>query len=282
MAEYVTIGGRKYCPCSVAMLDMAQAGFRAAGIIPARASIYDYVTQAGYRAGATAASRGSHDRGGTVDVVFSLVNTDAKQRLWDAAGAVACRRRSWEFTSTDTPDHGHLLVVGCPHLAKLAAEQLAEIRAGGDGMAGTRPWVGPRPSFVSWQTRHDAFTQQEDIMPLTQTDIDAIASRVWSATFGAETAGQRLARAADSAASAADRTRPITRGGDEVPMRQEIADAKTLLLAQAGALAGLRETVAQLAAGDGVDMDAITAAAEAGVLAGLAGARVTIDLGPLA
>ena len=179
VTEYVVINGRKFCRCSVAVLEMAEAGFKAAGILPASASIHSRVTKGGYRAGATAASKGSHDRGGVHDVSYSLVDTDAKQRIWDQAGAVGCRRRSWEFTSTNTPDHGHVIAVGCPHLAEFAADQLAEIRRGGDGMAGTRAWTGPTPSFTTWQTRYAAFkAQQEDDMPLTQTDATLVARTV--------------------------------------------------------------------------------------------------------
>ena len=172
VTEYVVIRGRRYCACSVAVLEMAEAGFKAAGIIPKTASIHDYVTQGGYRAGATAASKGSHDRGGVHDTWFSLVNTDAKQRIWDEAGAVGCRRFSWEFTTTKTSDHGHIIAVGCSHLAEFAAGQLAEIRRGGDGMAGTRGWAGPTPSFTPWRTRYAAFKAQlEEDMPLTDADI---------------------------------------------------------------------------------------------------------------
>ena len=268
--EYVVINGRRYCACSVAVLEMAEAGFKAAGIIPKSASIHDYVSQGGYRAGATAASKGSHDRGGVHDTWFSLVNTDAKQRIWDQAGAVGCRRFSWEFTSTNTPDHGHIIAVGCPHLAEFAADQLAEIRRGGDGMAGTRGWAGPTPSFTPWRTRYAAFKQQqEEDMPLTNTDLDAIAARVWGATFGADTAGARLARAASQ-------TSAISRGGEQVSLRQEVADTKTMLLAQAGELAGLRVALSTLAGG-GLDLAAVEAAAKRGVEQGLAGAQVVID-----
>ena len=276
VTEYVVIRGRRFCACSAAVLEMAEAGFKAAGIIPRSASIHDYVTQGGYRAGATAASKGSHDRGGVHDVSYSLVDSDAKQRIWDQAGAVGCRRRSWEFTSTDTPDHGHIIAVGCPHLAKLAAEQLAEIRAGGDGMAGTRKWGGPTPSFTPWSTRYAAFKarQEEDDMP-TPSEI---AAAVWGATFGSadDTAGARLARVTIASEAAASNTRPITRGGAEVPLRQEVADAKTMLLTQAGELAGLREALAQITGG-GLDLAAVEAAAKRGVEAGLAGASVVID-----
>lgn len=283
VTEYVVINGRRFCACSVAVLEMAEAGFKKAGIIPRSASIHDYVSQGGYRAGATAASKGSHDKGGVHDTWFSLVNTDAKQRIWDQAGAVGCRRYSWEFTTTKTPDHGHIIAVGCPHLAEFAADQLAEIRRGGDGMAGTRAWTGPTPSFTPWRTRYAAFkAQQEEDMPLTDSDISRIANAVnpWRATFGSadDTAGSRLSRILLAAEAAASNTRPITRGGEEVPLRQEVADAKTMLLAQAGEIAGLREALTQIAGG-GVDLAAITAASKLGVEQGLAGAQVVIDLG---
>lgn len=283
VTEYVVINGRRYCACSVAVLEMAEAGFKKGGIIPRSASIHDYVSQGGYRAGATAASKGSHDRGGVHDVWFSLVNTDAKQRVWDQAGAVGCRRHSWEFTTTNTPDHGHIIAVGCPHLAEFAADQLAEIRRGGDGMAGTRAWTGPTPSFTPWRTRYAEFKKaQEEDMPLTDSDISRIANAVnpWRATFGSadDTAGSRLSRILLAAEAAASNTRPITRGGEERPLRQELADILTLTMAQAGELAGLREAIATMA-GPGLDLAAVEAAAKRGVEAGLAGAQVVIDLG---
>ena len=282
VTEYVTINGRKYCPCSVAVLEMAEAGFKDAGRIPKTASIHDYVTQGGYRAGATAASKGSHDEGGVHDVSYSLVDTDADQRIWDQAGAVGCRRRSWEFTTTKTPDHGHIIAVGCPHLAKLAAEQLAEIRAGGDGMAGTRKWAGPTPSFTPWRTRYAAFkAQQEEDMPLTDSDISRIAAAVnpWRATFGSadDTAGSRLSRILIAAEAAASNTRNISRGGVEnSSIRQELADTNTNTAALRGELAGLREALAQIGVG-GLDLAAVEAAAKRGVEQGLAGAQVVID-----
>lgn len=185
VTEYVTINGRKFCRCSVAVLEMAEAGFKAAGRIPKTASIHDYVTQGGYRAGATVASKGSHDEGGVHDVSYSLVDTNADQRIWDQAGAVGCRRRSWEFTSTKTPNHGHIIAVGCPHLAPLAASQLAEIRKGGDGMAGSRAWTGPTPSFTPWRTRYAAFKAQQeedDIMAMTPTERAALIADIAEAS----------------------------------------------------------------------------------------------------
>ena len=252
--EYVVIRGRRFCACSVAVLEMAEAGFKAAGIIPRSASIHDYVSQGGYRAGATAASKGSHDRGGVHDVSYSLVDSDADQRIWDQAGAVGCRRRSWEFTSTKTPDHGHIIAVGCPHLAEFAADQLAEIRRGGDGMAGTRKWAGPTPSFTPWRTRYAAFKaqQEEDDMPLTDSDVAKVAA----ATVSEMT------------------SRKLGSSGPTVGVALQDGYWSTIRLQ--GEVAGLREAVSQLAGG-AVDLAAIMAASKRGTAEALAGAEVNLS-----
>ena len=252
--EYVVIRGRRFCACSVAVLEMAEAGFKAAGSIPRSASIHDYVSQGGYRAGATAASKGSHDRGGVHDVSYSLVDSDADQRIWDQAGAVGCRRRSWEFTSTKTPDHGHIIAVGCPHLAEFAADQLAEIRRGGDGMAGTRKWAGPTPSFTPWRTRYAAFKaqQEEDDMPLTDSDVAKVAA----ATVSEMT------------------SRKLGSSGPTVGVALQDGYWSTIRLQ--GEVAGLREAVSQLAGG-AVDLAAIMAASKRGTAEALAGAEVNLS-----
>ena len=252
--EYVVIRGRRFCACSVAVLEMAEAGFKAAGIIPRSASIHDYVSQGGYRAGATAASKGSHDRGGVHDVSYSLVDSDADQRIWDQAGVVGCRRRSWEFTSTKTPDHGHIIAVGCPHLAEFAADQLAEIRRGGDGMAGTRKWAGPTPSFTPWRTRYAAFKaqQEEDDMPLTDSDVAKVAA----ATVSEMT------------------SRKLGSSGPTVGVALQDGYWSTIRLQ--GEVAGLREAVSQLAGG-AVDLAAIMAASKRGTAEALAGAEVNLS-----
>lgn len=120
-------------------------------------------------------------------------------------------------------------------------------------------------------------------MALSTDDKTWIANQIaqvnsWKATFGSpdDTAGSRLSRILLAAEAAAANTRPISRGGEERPARQELADILTLTMAQAGELAGLREALTQIAGG-GLDMAAVEAAAKRGVEAGLAGAQVVID-----
>lgn len=279
-AGYIVSHGRRYCACSVAVLEMAEAGFKKAGIIPRSASIHDYVTQGGYRAGATAASKGSHDRGGVHDVSYSLVDTDADQRIWDQAGAVGCRRRSWEFTSTNTPDHGHIIAVGCPHLAEFAADQLAEIRRGGDGMSGSRKWTGPTPSFTPWSTRYAAFkAQQEEDMPLTDADILKLLTTKINAS--GTTVGVALEAAARAASlpTATDTTDALLgkwlgASGPTVAVALQTTHSTVAVLN--GQLEALKAALSTIAGG-GLDLAAVEAAAKRGVEAGLAGVQVVID-----
>ncbi len=290
---YIVSHGRRYCACSVAVLEMAEAGFKAAGRIPKTASIHDYVTQGGYRAGATAASKGSHDKGGVHDVSYSLVDSDADQLIWDQAGAVGCRRRSWEFTSTKTPDHGHVIAVGCPHLAPLAASQLAEIRKGGDGMAGSRKWTGPTPSFTPWSTRYAAFKEQQeedDIMAMTPTERAALIADIAEAArakiFEQRMAGpgiepnqqptlhDYLVRTLPARTAAAVHGQWLGSSGPTIGVAlQGTYNTVAVLNGQLEALkAALTST-----AGGGLDLAAVEAAAKRGVEAGLAGAQVVID-----
>ena len=117
-------------------------------------------------------------------------------------------------------------------------------------------------------------------MALSDDDVRKVAVAVWSATFGAAgTAGQRLGRADEAATLAAAQTAAITRGGKGIALRQEVADAKTMLLGMTGQVAGLTAALGQLAAGQGVDPDRISAIVSQAVTEALKGARITVDLG---
>lgn len=220
-------------------------------------------------------SGGTHEEGTAADVAQY---TERVSELAREAGAPASWPRGEAFGQPSMRYHSHLaLDCSCPSGADY---QITAVKAGYNGLGaggrGGKDYIR-RPSTwrnyttgVAWmRARIAQLQQEEDDMPLTQSDVDAIASRVWSATFGSETAGQRLARAAAQ-------TSDITRGGEQISLRQEVADAKTMLLAQAGELAGLRAALSTLA-GPGLDLAAVEAAAKRGVEAGLAGASVVID-----
>ena len=109
-------------------------------------------------------------------------------------------------------------------------------------------------------------------MDLTQQNLDQIASAVWERQL------PRLAPVAGQPDTLPSRVwlagaNQGAWGGVEVGLRLEKA-----LAAQAGMIAGLQTAVAQLAAGDDVDLDAIRQAAKEGAEAGVAEATIDVDL----
>ena len=200
-------------------------------------------------------------------------------RLLRAAGADA----SWYRTKAQGFDphvHGAL---DCPCQSP-ADYQIAAVRAGYNGLgSGGRGGKddGPAISGRGWA---DGLTWlmgevkrlEEDDMP----SADEIAAAVWNgSTWGGETAGDRLGKAARAAETAALQTRAISRGGLDVALRQEVADSKTMLIEQSGLIRGLTEAVAQLAGGGSVDLASVEAAAKRGAQEALRGATVSVDLG---
>lgn len=87
--------------------------------------------------------------------------------------------------------------------------------------------------------------------------------------------------ATDTARQAVENTKPIRRGGKDVPIRQEIADTLTLTIRQGGEIAGLVSALSQMSQGGTVDLDAVRAAAREGVSDALKSIEtiVTIETG---
>ena len=202
------------------------------------------VTQGSYNT-SVSASASTHKGGGVLDVG---VTGRALDTLLEECGIAA-----YERTEADgfTP-HSHILWIGCPHLDPSAAKQVTSWKNKRNGLRSNaldRDTTRPSPirdwkQGLAWAKEQLAIL--EDDMPLTTSEIDAIANRVWSATLGTETAGDRLARAANMLSAFLGssgptvgvalqgtywNTSPITRGGEEVSLRQEVADSKTMLLA---------------------------------------------------
>ena len=117
-------------------------------------------------------------------------------------------------------------------------------------------------------------------MPLTEQDLAAIQLRVHN-----ELNNNPMTKLiAERAGMAAQQTRPISRGGQEVALRQEVADSKSMLIEQAAQIAGLVQAIGQLAAAgggalSGLDLEAVEAAARRGAQTALADARVVVELG---
>lgn len=127
---------------------------------------------------------------------------------------------------------------------------------------GTSPTPTPTPTPTP---QEDDMTPEQDAL-LRQINL-AVCGRA-----GMEAAGATAARHVWSGTS-------VQRGGKPVAAIQELADTKTGIIALQGSVAGLTAALQSMAAGQGVDLAAVEAAAKRGVEAGLAGATVTVELG---
>ena len=99
-----------------------------------------------------------------------------------------------------------------------------------------------------------AITEEDDMRPEDRAQlvreivggVAAIRCDQWRLDDAIGAAYRATTEARDAARTAASQTRPITRGGQEVALRQEVADTKSLLLAQGERLAALEGQLAQI------------------------------------
>lgn len=92
------------------------------------------ITQGSYAGGRVSASAGTHDGGGVVDL--RAWDWPAKVRALRASGFAAWFRRSSEGP---WPDHIHAVLVTNRLLASSAEDQVADLRAGRNGLANNAP-----------------------------------------------------------------------------------------------------------------------------------------------
>jgi len=177
--------GIPVCSCLLPLLnDLASGTPTLPRIIPTQGSWSTSVS----------ASAQTHAGGGVLDI--SLRGWSSAQ-VW--ALLVACRQRglvAWHRTALQgfTP-HVHAVMDGCPHLsgrdrpvAGTAAWQVAEYRAGRNGLAGRGRDDGPREYVGSTWWTYSTPTRPEVDMPLTTADVNAI----WDKTIDGVPMGDRL------------------------------------------------------------------------------------------
>mgnify|MGYP001238726216 CR=1 FL=1 len=128
---------------TLAMLANARAWLRAhGGCDPARASAA-FVTQGSYNRGGVAASAGTHDGGGVIDmrvIGLGAAERGALVRALRQAGFAAWVRQPPTFSW-----HIHAVAIGDPDLSRSARAQVAAYFRGRDGLAraGADPHGGP-------------------------------------------------------------------------------------------------------------------------------------------
>jgi len=120
----VTVYGKRTCACVKRALPLVEARLKRAGYI--KQDLSGLITQGGYNNGAVPASAGTHDGGGVIDVTPSLVDTEAKRRIWRKSGWAMWHRRTWEGS---WPEHGHGVLIGCPHASAGAKRQVTASKA---------------------------------------------------------------------------------------------------------------------------------------------------------
>lgn len=96
------------------------------------------ILQGSYNAGGVAASGGTHDGGGVVDL--SAVNWQAKVHALRAVGFAAWYRPElWQNGVRVWGAHIHAVLIGNEKLSDAARAQVADYYKGLDGLAGRRP-----------------------------------------------------------------------------------------------------------------------------------------------
>lgn len=142
----VYVHGRRTCACVKQALPLVEARLKRAGYI--KQDLSGLITQGGYNNGAVPASAGTHDGGGVIDVAASLVDTEAKRKIWRRSGWAMWHRRTWEG---NWPEHGHGVLIGCPHASAGAKRQVTAYKAGRNGLANGAADQGPKVAAVTWE-----------------------------------------------------------------------------------------------------------------------------------
>ena len=183
-----TLYGYTACPCIVASAPLVERRLSEAGLIAH--SLSGLISQGCYSAGAVAASAGTHDGGGVLDLRdFTPYRADA-DGLFTADGWIAFYR-PYGILYVRSPAHWHIVLNGCPHLATAARSQLTEALAGRNGLAGKGKDSGPRPG-ITWQqavgaqgTTPPPVPPQEDHMSAAQVEaLTALTQQVLDAVKG--------------------------------------------------------------------------------------------------
>jgi hypothetical protein len=137
------------------------------------------ITQGCYNNGAVAASAGTHDGGGAVDIrakTLTAAQVGEAVSILRKVGFAAWHRLEIKNV---WPEHIHCIAIGCPDLSRGAKDQVADYKAGRNGLANNGPDNGPR-TWVSWTWEKYAKTYphlltEDDVQ---QSDIDKIVNAV--------------------------------------------------------------------------------------------------------
>ncbi|WP_447643152.1 hypothetical protein [Nocardioides zeae] len=135
------------------------------------------VTQGGYNAGGVAASAGTHDGGGVLDIRTRGLSLEDKKRavlVLRQAGFVAWLRTVAQGFDVE---HIHAVELASTTLSAAAQRQVDAWRKGRNGLASNRPDDGPRvdiPTAMPGATE----TQEDDMTPEERDTLNRVDQRL--------------------------------------------------------------------------------------------------------
>lgn len=169
-AYAVTFRGLPACPCLATWIPAYEAELQRRGLLTDALRIYQLI-------GGTAASAGTHSKGGAFDTAYM-----GDAAIWVARqmGADATWHRPNNWDGAGGMEHDHGVLTGCPHNGP-AAYQIDAVRAGYNGLGHLghgAPDTGPRPlSGRTWQQGlawAQAQRTKEDPNMALLADLDAV------------------------------------------------------------------------------------------------------------
>ena len=204
-------------------------------------------------------------------------------------------RATWYRTRKQGFDPHTHSALDCPCRSG-ADYQTAAVDAGYNGLGPSGRGYrddGPKPSAkrdyragIIWAKARIAAlttpTPQEDDMPLTQADAILVADTLLQRHVNKSglTVGVALENTGQRNTSAKiDELLKRDLGASGPKVDVALQSTYVMVAQLTGRVAGLTEAIAQIAAGQSIDLAAVEAAAKRGVEDGLAGARVVVELG---
>lgn len=160
----------RVCECMRLTMPLIEAEMKKRGLIKYCIDVF----QGGYNKGGVAASAGTHDMGGVIDVAQG--QTLEQRKVWALFGVMMFPRTpQWGWTTTGS--HGHGVWHGCPHQTLSADRQVTQGIAGYDGLVSNikRNFEAPKRT---WQEAYLEATRVEVVpVPAPQR---AIPNDAWA------------------------------------------------------------------------------------------------------
>lgn len=119
-----------------------------------------YVYQGSYSTGVSQ-SGGTHSGGGAID--FATYDDNAIRVMRECGGAAWHRTPAQGFRH-----HGHVIVLGCPHVSPAARDQQVQYQQGRNGLRYRGPDDGPRVSYITWADAHNRSTARPAANPASE------------------------------------------------------------------------------------------------------------------